>query len=146
MKKNLFLLIFIAVLFTGCSKSDDTQDPVPGCELNAANIAGTYKVTAIRYKINSGTPELDAYSIYLEDCQKDDLYVLNNNGTLNYNDAGTQCNPPGSYTNTWTLAGNVLTINGRSFTITSFNCATATGTTENLVSAGDKATFTFTKQ
>lgn len=145
MKRVIVFCLIAITVFSSCKK-DDSNGGNSGCELTAANVAGSYKVTAIKYKSTSTAPEIDAYSLILDDCQKDDIYVLNTNGTLNYNDAGVQCAPPGTYTGTWNLTGTTLTIDGQAFAVTSFNCTTAVGTINSINFPGDQATFTFTKQ
>jgi hypothetical protein len=144
MKKFLLIPVVFAALLTGCSKSDSATST--NCDITKANIAGSYKITAIKYKVSPALPEIDAYSNFLQDCQKDDIYVLNANGTANYNDAGVSCSPSGSTTGTWSLNGSDITIDGDTFAITSYNCATLVGTASNVQTTGDKVTFTFTQQ
>lgn len=144
MKKNLLVLSILTIVFLGCSKSDD--NPInPACTITKENIAGSYKITAISYKA-PGLPSPVDGMLLLDDCEKDDIYVLNVNGTLNYNDAGVSCSPPGSYSGTWSLNGNEITIDGQAFTIASFDCQKLVGKGTNLQTPGDEGTVTFTKQ
>jgi hypothetical protein len=144
MKKNLLLLSLITLVSFSCSKSDNNPDP--GCQLTSANIAGSYKLTSLKYKISSTAPETDVYTVFLEDCQRDDIYVLNANGTVNYNDVGTVCTPSGSTSGVWTLSGTTLTIDGEAFTVANYNCSTITGTQSGVNLSGDLLTATFTRQ
>ncbi|MCP9749503.1 lipocalin family protein [Ferruginibacter sp. HRS2-29] len=145
MKRILLILSLAAFTFFGCSKSNDPA-PGSGCELNETNLAGSYKITAITYKLSSSSPSIDIFEDYLEPCQRDDVYILQADKVLKYNDAGGSCDPPGSYTGVWNLSAGVVTIDGQAFTVTNFTCNSITGTASNIQVAGDKATFTFTRQ
>jgi hypothetical protein len=145
MKKNLLILTLITCTFFSCKKSDSTPANTD-CQLTAANIAGSYKVTALTYKTSASAAPLDIYTLSLQQCQRDDIYVLNTNGTVNYNDVGTVCSPSGTTTGTWALSGSQLTIDGQSFTVTSYTCTTITGTAANVNTPGDELTSTFTRQ
>ena len=121
MKKYITSLFVISFLFAGCSKDDDDDK---NCDLNNTNIVGVYKTTAVTYKATPGSPEEDDFSTWAP-CEKDDLIVFNDNGTGNLQDAGVKCAPPGDDTFTWSLTGNIHTIDGFiASTVTSFDCST----------------------
>lgn len=135
--KKIFLIATIGFLgLSSCNKDDDD------CEQNMASVSGTYKLTAMKYRPSGSTNEIDLYA-FLDACEKDDLTVLNANGTYAYQDAGTVCNPNGSFNGTWTMSGNSITVDGESGTIQSFDCNTIVFYTED---AGDRITFTYVRQ
>ena len=122
MKKLILPLLLMAFISSGCSKDDDDDNKT--CELNTTNIVGVYKTTAVTYKATPNSPEEDEY-INWAPCEKDDLIVFSNNGAGNIQDAGAKCTPPGDDTFTWTLTGNILTLDGFiASTVTSFDCTT----------------------
>ena len=136
MKKILLIASISIFAFSSCDKDDDDD-----CQTNVANLSGTYKLTALKYK-PSGMAEIDLYAT-LDACEKDDLTILNSNGTYSYQDAGTVCVPDGSYAGTWSLSGNTITVDGDQGTISSFDCNIVTFYQE---SGGDRITFTYDKQ
>lgn len=138
MKKLFLFSIVTGIMLTSCKKKKDT------CVTNMTSIAGTYKLTSLRYKPSGGT-ETEILA-QLPACQRDDLQVLNANGTYSNQDAGTVCSPNGSFTGDWTLTGNTIEINGRMATIQSFDCTTLIFYSTNVVNAGDKQTSTFVRQ
>ena len=143
MKKVLFFSFGLFFLLS-CNKKDT---PAPTCNRDVAGISGTYKITAIRYKATPTATEVDYYSFLLPDpCDKDDLYVFNSNGTYVITDAGIICVPSNNYNSTWSLSGNIMTIDGDPGNIDNFNCSTLTVSASNALVAGDKLTFVFTRQ
>lgn len=142
MKKVILSLLVGSVLFTSCKKDDKS------CDLNATNLAGTYKITSVKYKASALVPEVEVFtnSAWYDACEKDDLTVLNANGTYNYQDAGTVCTPAGDDTGVWALAGNTLTVDGEPGNVASFSCSGMTLTQSNVQATGDLLTITFTKQ
>jgi hypothetical protein len=137
--KKAFLLILLVSVFFSCKKDNKT------CNQDMAGIAGTYKVVAITYKLNSAAPEQDFFST-LDACKKDDLTVLNASGGLTYTDAGTKCAPAGDYASTWSVSGSTITINGDPYTIQSFNCSTMVVTASGQITAGDLTKVTLARQ
>ena len=119
MKKLALSSLFIALLLTACKNDDDDV----ACQLSSSSIVGTYKITAITYKPTPTSADVDIYAT-LDACEKDDLLVLNDNGIMNYQDAGTVCSPSGSYSGSWSLTGNSITIDGDPGTVSSFDCST----------------------
>ena len=141
MKKLLFLLV-TPLTFISCDKDKDED-----CALSQASVAGTYRVTSIKYKSSASGPEMDYYNfVFTEACEKDDTYTLNANGTFSFNDAGTKCTPPNDYTGTWSLSGNTIVIDGDAGNVDSFNCNTLVVSGSNVITTGDKFTFTYTRQ
>jgi hypothetical protein len=141
--KKIFLIAAVSMLaFSACNKDKDET-----CDVTVANIAGTYKLTGLTYKANSSAQEQDFMSL-IAACERDDLNILNANGSFSYQDAGTVCSPNGSYTGgTWTLTGNVIDIDGNySGTIQSFDCRNLVFYEADVLTAGDRFTATFTKQ
>ncbi|HEX5655396.1 MAG TPA: lipocalin family protein [Chitinophagaceae bacterium] len=141
--KKFFLIAAVSLLaFSSCNKDDDDT-----CDITVANIAGTYKLTGLTYKANSSAQEQD-FLIFIDACERDDLHILNSNGSFTYQDAGTVCSPDGSYTGgTWTLTGNVIDIDGNySGTIQSFDCRNLVMVESDVLNTGDRFTATFVKQ
>jgi hypothetical protein len=99
MKRIVFTLFSLSVFVIACQKSKDAPP------ITKENIAGSYKIVSIRGSVN-GSPEADAD--HRDECQKDDLIILNSDNTYNYQDAGTVCEPPGDETGTWELNGNLI--------------------------------------
>ena len=103
-------IIFATIILAGCTKSKDSE-PVG---VTKENLAGSYKLTALKSKTNIIPDEVDSYG-ELEACEKDDIYTLRADFTADYTDAGTKCDPDGSYPNVnWQLDGNNIMIPGSS--------------------------------
>lgn len=143
MKWALTALVFGSTMLFSCKKEKTTE---PDCSITMQNLSGSYKLTALKYKLNTTTPEMD-YLPFMEACEKDDVVILKSNGTYDYNDAGTVCTPSGTDNGTWAVNGNTInsdgTING---TITSYDCKTLIYYAEGINVPGDKFTFTMVKQ
>ncbi|MEO6405744.1 MAG: lipocalin family protein [Ferruginibacter sp.] len=137
MKKLLGLIAFSGILFSSCKKDNN-------CDLNSASVAGSYKITSLKYKQTPSSPEVDLYNS-LSACEKDDIYIFDSNGSFNYQDAGTICNPSGSYNSSWSLSGNTLTYDGDAYNVSSFNCSNMSLTGNSLFVSGDVATATFVR-
>lgn len=110
MKKSILSLAVVALLFSSCNKNDDDEKNLA---ISKENIAGNYKITSI--KLN-GT---EVYTEYTEPCQRDDVFNFKTDFTYSYTDAGTQCDPNGSFTDgEWNLSGtNSLEYFGEVYTI-----------------------------
>jgi hypothetical protein len=141
MKKLLFssILIFFIV---SCSKNTDTK-----CELTSASVAGPYKVTSVRYKATPTGTETDYYNTFYPDvCERDDIITLLANGSATYTDGGVKCSPPGDDTGTWSLSGNVITIDGGASNVDNYNCSSITISNTDVFNVGDKMTIVLTRQ
>jgi len=142
MRKILFFALSFAS-FMSCKKGAGDN----GCPLTSANFAATYRVTAVKYKQTPSSPEQDYYSvIYSDPCETDNAFVIHSNGTYNYEDRGTVCFPPDNYSGTWTLNSNTLSFDGGSATNQDFNCSGFKLVSNNVFTAGDIFTATWTKQ
>jgi hypothetical protein len=138
--KKLLLALFALPLFFACNKKDDE------CTLSSGAVAGTYRITAVKYKASAAAPEQDYYNVVFTDaCEKDDTYTLNSNGTFAFNDAGVKCVPPNDFTGTWSLNGNTITIDGDAGNVDSFSCTVMVVSASNVFTVGDKFTVTYTR-
>jgi hypothetical protein len=138
----MLIIIFSAVLLGACKKDKDEE-----IEPTKENLAGNYKLTGL----TTSTPSSGEVNTYnqIEACERDDIYTLNTDFSAAYTDAGTECEPPGSYESTWSFDENKnITINGSSFdyegTVKSFNGKTLVveGTYNMGITYTIKATFT----
>lgn len=111
-----------------------------------AGISGTYRLTAVGYKMNATATEQPVYDQWVtEACEKDDQITLNANGTFTYTDAGVKCNPDGGYTSTWSLNGSTITVDGDPATIQSFSCSSLVIIGTDVLTPGDQVRFTYTR-
>lgn len=141
MKKFIF---FVVVICSGLSCKKNTDQT---CNLDTASVAGSYKVTAVRYKATATSPETDYYSQFFPDaCERDDIITLNTNGSATFTDAGVKCSPPGDDVSTWSLSGNTITIDGGPANVDSFNCSSITVSEADVFTAGDKLILVLTRQ
>ncbi len=117
MKKSILSLAVVALLFSSCKKNDDDEKNLA---VSKENIAGNYKIISI--KLN-GT---EVYTEYTEPCQRDDVFNFKTDFTYSYTDAGTQCDPNGSFTDgEWNLSGtNTFEYDGDVYTIAKLTNAT----------------------
>jgi hypothetical protein len=141
-KLSLAVLALSSVLFS-CKKEDSATPP---CSISMQNLSGSYKLTALKYKLTPATPEMDFFSL-MDDCEKDDLLILNANGTYQFKDLGIACSPDGNENGTWKLDGTTVTSNGiLEGTISSFDCKTLVFYNDNYNIPGDRAIITLVKQ
>ena len=143
--KNLLLFAFILITaLSSCSKDNDEKT----CETTTTSLAGTYKMTSLKYQPAPGAQQDDWFTSVVESCKRDDLYILTSAGGFSIQDAGTVCSPDGNYENgAWTLVGNEINMDGfYSGTIESFNCSTLVFYDTEVLVSGDKLTATFVKQ
>jgi hypothetical protein len=131
MKKLLFSCLAFTFFLVGCDKEDNDA-----CPLSQDAIVGTYLVTAARFQPVGGGSDIDILAA-APACKKDDLVVLNDNGTVAFQDAGTVCSPNGTRTATWSLNGNTITIAGDAGTVSQFDC-------DKMVVTGSDVTGTLT--
>jgi len=116
------------------------------CSINVTNIYGTYRLVAMKYKMSTSAPEQD-YMVYLDNCEKDDLIVLNADGTYNYKDVGMVCSTNNNNTGTWGLSNNSIISDGVvGGTVVQFDCKTMVCQQKDLNTPGDQLTVTFSKQ
>jgi hypothetical protein len=120
MRKILLCVSAAVMLLTACNKDED-EEPGP-ITPTVANLTGSYKITASTANgvnvFDNGNTAMNFY----EPCMRDDVYTLVGNGSYTLTDAGTQCNPPGDDTGTWSLTNaTTLNIDGSDWTINSWN-------------------------
>ncbi|MEP7165927.1 MAG: hypothetical protein ABI741_14590 [Ferruginibacter sp.] len=137
MKKIILSVSVIAFGLLSCKKDKS-------CDLNGSSFAGTYKVTALKYKADATTPEVDEYAL-LSACEKDDLVIFNTNNTVTFQDAGTVCVPPGDDTGIWSLIGSSLNLDGDTYTVAYFDCNSAALTLAGTA-AGELTTISLARQ
>ena len=142
MKKNLLVALSAAFLIVSCRKEEKQS---ANCNQTMSSIAGSYKLTAMKYKSNAGAAETDIFSS-LDPCLKDDLIRYKTDGTFDYLDQGTVCDPSESHNGLWSLTGNRMTVNGETMTIRDFNCTDLVLFREGLFTPGDIMTLTYHKQ
>lgn len=137
------MVMVLSGLLFSCSKKDTGT---PGCKINMASLAGTYKLTALQYKINATATPVN-YLDYMDDCEKDNILTLKSNGTYDSDDAGTVCTPSETGHGTWQVSGNTLTSDGTlNGTIDSYDCKKMVYYVDNALRPGDRLTFTMEKQ
>mgnify|MGYP000898951833 CR=1 FL=1 len=139
MKKIILSAIILATTIVACKKDPTT------CPNNMASIAGSYKTIAVKYKAGNTAPEQDLFTI-LPACEKDDIIKLYVNGTADYQDAGTACTPNNSYSSTWSVNGNSITMDGTAGTIQLFDCKKLVVMGTGALVPGDILTVTYEKQ
>jgi hypothetical protein len=140
--KKFIIIPLVLVILSSCKKDKDKT-----CNLSMASAAGSYKITAVKYKATPASPEIDYYNLFFTDaCEKDDIITLNANGTYVFTDAGTKCVPPGDDTGTWSLSGNTATIDGNPSNVDNFNCSTMTLSEADVYALGDKLILVLTRQ
>lgn len=130
MKRILLASVVVLFALSSCKKDKD-------CDLNHGNFVGSYKVTSFKYKADASATEIDEFPTW-DACEKDDLVIFNDNGTVTFQDAGTACVPDGNDTGIWTLSGSTITLDGQTGTVSQFSCDNTTiiltGTTVGEVS------------
>ncbi len=140
MKKSVIAFSCLAVLFCSCKKDKD-ENVSPTTE----NIAGTYTFGSVMIKAGTN-PEVDFTNEWYEACEKDDIIVLNANGSAAYTDAGIKCDPAGDDTGNWSLTSNNTKINindmGELNIISFSGSVLKIGETDN--SSGTTITYTIT--
>jgi hypothetical protein len=140
---KMILVIGIAGITVSSCQKERTES---GCDTTMNNIAGTYKLTSLKYKASASSPEQD-YMLFFDACEKDDLIKLNANGTYEYKDAGTVCTPDGNDNGTWSLTNNQLYSDGMlGGEVESFDCKKLVTVLKDLNVNGDRITFTMEKQ
>lgn len=130
-------------LFFSCKKEDSKPAE---CSISMTSLAGSYKLIALQYKSDASATPVD-YLQSMDDCEKDNILILKDDGTYVSNDAGTVCTPAEDVRGTWLVKGNTLTSDGLlNGTIASYDGKTMVYYTENAIKPGDRLTFTMVKQ
>jgi hypothetical protein len=140
--KKFFPIALIAatLLAAACKKSGTSSNAV-----TVESLSGTYGLKSLLYTYAGIT-----VNIYdsLDACEKDNLVRLNTDKTVNFIDAGVQCDPPEDENGTWDLKGDSITFsnNFASAKIVSFDGKTLvlSGTPDGA--PGVIATTTLEKQ
>lgn len=139
MKKTSIRLVlalaFSAMMFTACKKDKD-DEPVAATK---ENLIGSYKLTKFEMKVSGLPTPVDLYAVFLEACQRDDVYTLSADFKVQVTDEGTKCSPLNSYQSTWSMDGNYVEIDGYAGTVKSFD-----GKTLVLEGSGSEGGFTGT--
>jgi hypothetical protein len=138
--KGMILLLMLVVVSSSCKK-DRSED----CTISVSKLSGTYKLVALKYKVNAGAPEQD-YLIFIDGCERDDHIRLNTNGTYDNIDIGVTCTPSSNDQGTWGLNGNIITSDGLvAGTIENFDCNTLVMVITDIYTSGDRMTMTLQK-
>jgi hypothetical protein len=141
--KWALMAITLGSMFFSCKKEKSSTSE---CSISMDGLSGSYKLTALQYKSNANAAPVDYFS-YMDDCEKDDILILKNDGTYKVNDAGTVCTPSNAQNGSWLVSGNKLISDGiLNGTVASYDCKTLVYYTENSIVAGDRLTFTMVKQ
>lgn len=80
----MLVLLIVVSGIAACSKKKESNVTV----ISKESLAGSYKLTA------ATTSGQNIYDVYLEACQKDDIYRLNADFTAAIMDGVMKCNPP----------------------------------------------------
>ncbi len=115
MKRLILALCILGLASASCKKKDDKD----GCDITQASVAGTYKVSSLKYG------GVEFYPASFEACELDDEIVLNADGTYSYNDVGVTCD--GDATGTWNITGNKMSFDlytSSELTVDSYDCTT----------------------
>lgn len=89
MKYILILLISVVFMTSGCRKSEEF---VP-CTFDSTNFSGQYMITEATIKDDAQSLPIDDYATWSE-CEKDDLYSIESNGTITFSEGAVSCDPP----------------------------------------------------
>jgi hypothetical protein len=115
MKKTILALSVFSLLFASCKKDNKNEPVTPTKE----NLTGTYKLSAFSMTSNGTTTDL---IMFMDACDKDDLYKLNTDYSYNVQDAGVVCSPSNDYSGSWSLVNSTtINIDGDVGTIKSWN-------------------------
>jgi len=143
MKKSL-LIVIASLLILSCKKDKGDKN---NCTTDTASITGAYKITAVTYKASSTASEIDYFDILFPDaCERDDTYTFSLNGGYTIDDTGLVCSPASDDNGTWSVSGNIMTIDGDAVDIKSFDCKYLVIVNSDTQTSGDKLTLTLTRQ
>jgi hypothetical protein len=124
-KLNTLLLLFLLTLvFTGCDKDED-KEPTKEQLLMAKN----WNPTAIKLSATVGGNNLELdYFAQLNACQKDNFLKFDSGGKVILDEGPNKCSgAPQTVQGTWSLNGDILTIDGP--VLTSFGLSSTTAKT-----------------
>jgi len=147
--RDMRVLIAVLVVFfsfVGCKKSSgDTQTSL---DVTAANIAGTYKITAATSTIAGATTDVYNNASLFPVCLKDDIYVFNANNTYTITDGAVVCSPTTTTSGTYSVnsAAKTITIGTQTYTVVSLTNTAIVFTQSNFMNSGYPLTATYTKQ
>lgn len=117
--KKLLIVSALMLGLTQCKK-EDAKAPDP--EFNAANVAGTYKITGL--VITAGGIDQDVYATQYPACNKDDNHIFTAAGNYTLMDIGLQCTPPtATVTGTYSVIATPskkITFNGKTYDVVTF--------------------------
>ena len=136
----MLTVVTVVAIIDSCKKSSSNSSAI-----TKENLAGSYKLTAASVTI----PPFPAQSILdsIPACQRDDIIKLNVDLTMQNIDAGTQCNPPGDFSSTWSLSGTTIHVDTLTGTIKQFDGKTLVIESPiTIASFSGTSTETFTKQ
>jgi hypothetical protein len=111
-KASLYLFAVLALFTIATSCKKDSSEP----KTTPQSIEGVYKITGLQAKA-ANTQKIDIYD-QLNECQKNDTWGFQENGTFLFGGAATTSCQDGDYSGTWNL-------NGKSFTVTADQNTTA---------------------
>lgn len=138
--KKYFAAFILLALAVSCKKDKDKD-----CSFSEANLVGSYKITALKYKASASATEVDEFALFSA-CEKDDIITFNSNHTMTYTDAGTVCTPAGNDTGVWAyINSNTINVDGDVSTIAAFDCSGMTVTISGTT-AGELTTITLARQ
>lgn len=128
MKKFFFAALVLCLAFGACQKSGDDDNDQPPTKTEILT-SGSWRITEYEADtLGDGTFEIDIYSLFFEDCDKDDFLVFKTNGNLDFDEGPSKCDPddPQVATISWRLLENEtkLEIAGDAYDIAELNNST----------------------
>lgn len=109
-RSTLFIAAIVILLFSACKKNNDEPENDGGSARYNILTSGSWRVTAYYMDIYYGGVQIvDDLMESMQDCEKDNLYIFNKNGTLTLDEGPTKCNsaaPQQKQEGTWQLANN----------------------------------------
>ncbi len=144
--KNVGFLVLLSGLIMVSCKKDNTDTVAPNCSINKNNLAGSYKITAVKYKPTASSLEVDFLNL-TDACERDNVIVLRADGTYALKDIGEVCMPDENEEGTWQLNGNLLTSNNDQLEgiISSYDCKKLVFYITDVKEQGDRIIFEYTK-
>lgn len=140
----LSVAFFATVLLTSCQK--DVEEAPPSCQQTVAGLSGTYKISAMKYRASSSSPEQDWLPL-MPVCERDNTILLFADGTYSELDLETVCSPSSSESGTWSLSGTTIISDGEiAGRIESYDCQKLVVSTPDVIIPGDKVILTLQKQ